>query len=725
MSGPHDRESSRPGTPDDGRLVPEDGLAVPGDGRPGPDEGPAAPGGAPGAKDDVLTVSVEDADLLMARLDALAQAARVFGSGMAGVDVDIGWTLRGGEDGVRWVDPETGRRGARVRLDLARVIAMLRTGDADVHARYVDAFKAGFLHELGHILHSGPDICAFSDPDGDPLACVDLGEEDASVAARPGVRETLRQICLTLEDARVERRLADTFRGARRFLEGHADQALETAHGVRFGTGGVRDLERLVAVLFLQVWGLEERIDRALVPGTVLSAADRLRESLAEVAAGAGPASPVGPDAAAAGTVRLATWVGRHLLPEIRDHLLGAEGGFLGPAGQTGAGEEGPPPPPAGEGSETPTEPGSAPRTRAGEGEAAAFGGERVPGDRDAAPVGRGAPAGTMAEDLRVRFQAPDLLTPAGGTHRLAAAGPGDAAGPLESRIIAYPHVDGRMVLDEVAVAQAAGVAPDPRTDEVARDVVEIYGPMAMAAFASEAAALRRAFQVNFERRFGGRYRSGKRVGVANIRRFVTREDLRLFQKMEVPDRLSYYFHLLVDVSPSMFTNKNAQKAVATAYAFADALVRLRVPVDVTLYSSAVTVLHDHRAQALDLFFGGRFGYLSSGTHEIEAIAYAKLRAEAVVEERKILVVLTDGQPNSLAVRRAGAADLKAYYQGVLIPWLTRSGVDLMAIGIGTSPGYHRDSVTVSSSWESIGVLMALLDDIVARGERSHSALWA
>ena len=248
---------------------------------------------------------------------------------------------------------------------------------------------------------------------------------------------------------------------------------------------------------------------------------------------------------------------------------------------------------------------------------------------------------------------------------------------------------------------------------------------MALTAFAGEATALRRAFQVNYERRLSGRHRSGKRVGVSNIRRFVTSDDLRLFQKIEVPDRLSYYFHLLVDVSPSMLTNKNAQKAIATAYAFAEALDRLRVPVDVSLYSSAVTVLYDHQVDALDRFFGGDFGYLSSGTHEIEAIAYAKQRADAVTEERKVVVVVTDGQPNSLALRRAGSTDLKDYYRSTLIPWLEKSGVDLMAIGIGTSPAYHRDSVSVSSSWESIGVLMSLLDDIIARGRRSHSELWA
>ena len=293
-----------------------------------------------------------------------------------------------------------------------------------------------------------------------------------------------------------------------------------------------------------------------------------------------------------------------------------------------------------------------------------------------------------------------------------------------ESHIILYPHTDGSMVVDELPVAHARLVPPTERVRCVLDEVVTVYGPLALDAFAAESDALQRAFQVNFERRYDGRYRTGRRVGVANMRRFVVSEDLRLFQRIQVPDRLSYYFHLLVDVSPSMLTHSNAQKAIAVGYAFAEALDRLRVPVDVSLYSTAVTELYDHRRDTLDRYFGGDFGYLSSGTHEIEAIAWAKHKAERVTEERKIVVVVTDGHPNAVALHRAGSTDLRAYYQGTLVPWLRSAGIDLMAIGIGTSPTYHAHSVTISSGWESIAVFLRLLDEIIARGRRSHEALW-
>ena len=77
-----------------------------------------------------------------------------------------------------------------------------------------------------------------------------------------------------------------------------------------------------MAVLFLQVWGLDGRIDNANVPIGVLGAAERLRASLDEVIEAEGPQD-------------LASWVARRLLPEIREHLVGMAATGLGDSGQT------------------------------------------------------------------------------------------------------------------------------------------------------------------------------------------------------------------------------------------------------------------------------------------------------------------------------------------------------------------------------------------------------
>ncbi len=245
-----------------------------------------------------------------------------------------------------------------------------------------------------------------------------------------------------------------------------------------------------------------------------------------------------------------------------------------------------------------------------------------------------------------------------------------------------------------------------------------------MAAFAEESAALRRALGVNWERRYRGRYRSGKRVGMANLRRFVMQEDLRLFQRLQLPDSLSYYFHLLVDTSYSMLEEQNAEKAFAIAYAFTDLLHSLRVPVDVTLYASGVTDLYDHRLDTLEPFFGRDFGYLVSGTLETEAIGYAKEKADRVQQRRKIIVVLTDGTPSVITLPHLGAVGLEPYYRDTLIPWLREAGIELMAIGIGVEPDYHTRRVQLNEGWETVGVLMELLDEIVREGERGERDLW-
>ena len=445
---------------------------------------------APG---EALTLSAESAEFLIARLDALGQAARVFGSGLADVDVNIGWSLAGEAEEVRWVDPQSGRPTVRVQLDLSRVVEFLRSDSGDPETRYLDAFKAGFLHELGHILYSGRSLCTFTDPTDDPFACMGLDEEQATLTSLPGVREVLRQICLTLEDARVEQRLTGAFRGARRFLEGHAEQVLAIAHGSAPRAeeaprgASVDHVERLVAVLFLQVWGLDDRIDKANVPIGVLGAAERLRASLNEVIDAEGPQD-------------LASWVARRLLPEIREHLVGmAATTGLGDSGKTYSSDEPEKHAPFVDGPERGKADGST-RVRTGASDSSSEGilietpesatTGRPPENSGSDLRGAGSPLPYLSREIEHRFAAPDLLLSGGRGHRIASAESEDRTGPLESQIIVFPHTDGRMVLDELPVADASKVRRTDRTREVARDVLEIYGPMAVAAFASEAAAL-------------------------------------------------------------------------------------------------------------------------------------------------------------------------------------------------------------------------------------------
>lgn len=677
----------------------------------------------------IITLTDEEAATLTARLEALARTARIFGSGVADVDVHVTWSLEPDSEQIRWFQGPSGRRAVDIRLQLNRMIDMLRAKpgaitEATTEESYVRAFKTGFLHELGHILFS-------SDPVG-----VDLSDESQLDVLRPGLprrqqallesprlRRLLETVHHILEDGRIERNLMGSFRGARRYLESHAQQALRVAYGQDrplhepLASGqdlaGERSstLNRLVALVFLDFWGWGQEWDRALVPPRVAQAAERLSRSLDGTGLRDNP-------------VCLSRWVVSELLPELDDLIDLAEGDE---DSQVSAGGKEPPPE---------AEPGEAQEEEAGEEKER---GQEERGQKGDGQEGSGqeeAPAldgpgasddrsqtSRMSETLEEQLMAPGLLAGSDRPERAAIRGAEDAQAET-SCIIVYPHVNGGRVIDEISVVRAGKARKTDRTRQVLADVQRIYGPRALDAFAAEAAALRRAFQVNFERKYEGRHRTGRHVGIRNLRCYVVADDLRIFQRMEVPDRLSYYIHLLLDVSPSMLTNRNLQKAMAIGFAFAQALDSLRVPVDVSLYSSAITELYDHRRDSLDLYFGSDFGYLSSGTHEIEAIAYAKQVAEKVSEERKIIVVTTDGQPNGAALQRAGADDIRSYYRDTLLPWLGAAGIDMLAIGIGSTPSYHPNAAAISSGWESIGVFMRLLDDIIAQGVTSHAALW-
>jgi hypothetical protein len=299
--------------------------------------------------------------------------------------------------------------------------------------------------------------------------------------------------------------------------------------------------------------------------------------------------------------------------------------------------------------------------------------------------------------------------------------GAGEAIG---TRVVFLPHTSGGEVMVRIDVAQAARLAPDRLSRLMLDGLEKRYGAYAREALAQEAVALRRALRVNWERRRRGRYRSGKHVGIANLRRYLVQDDPRLFQRLEHPNELNYYFHLLVDTSYSMLEADSGAKALAVAYAFAELLTSLRLPVDVTLYASGVTELYDHRTDPLDPYFGGDFGFLISGTMEMEAIAFAKMKADRLDRDRKIMIVITDGTPVRTTLPFVGAPTLGDYFHQTLIPWLKQSDIDLLALGIGIDPSYHLNAVTLTDSWESIGVFTSLLEELVAEGTRRTSEFW-
>jgi hypothetical protein len=301
---------------------------------------------------------------------------------------------------------------------------------------------------------------------------------------------------------------------------------------------------------------------------------------------------------------------------------------------------------------------------------------------------------------------------------------PDVAQGSVGTVLVTLPHMVAGHALFRIDHAIARDLLPDEVLSRVLRGMAAEYGPPALEAFAEQAGPLRRALRVNWERREQGRFRSGTHVGITNLRRFVISEDLRLFQRLKAPQALSYYFHVLVDVSYSMLQGRNAEKALAIAYAFTDLLTTARVPVDVTLYSSGVTELHDHQRDTLEPWFGGSFGYLMSGTLEMEAIAFAKQKADRLRFQRKIFVVMTDGTPATTSLPAVGARSLHEYYEEGLLPWLTAAGIEVVAVGLGVQPDYHRRAVALTEGWDALGVFVDLLEEIVREGAARSRDLW-
>lgn len=634
-----------------------------------------------------LRLEERQARVMVERMSELSQSARAFGSAVAGLDLHVAWALGSEGRTVFWSEGSDGVRSVSIRLDLTKAIGLLDFTRVNREGPYVDAFLAGFLHELGHVLYGRPPQvegetgeggepsagAGDARPTGRPAANCTEGDgaddgEVAAVRARSDFAELLESVVETLEDARVERRLLQSFRGAHRQLEGHAHRVAAIA-----GSQGGSRLNRLVALLFLQLWGMEDQVPENRLPADLLQTAQDVRPSLLE---------------AAGSSEQLEAWVQSVLVPRLPPFL---------------------PPLVDDDGRSIPQKRRRGAEVGAGDEEDQEQSGEQ---ERPAVEMRKSLRLPEMVSDRRhlqtkgVVCQRDEDLT--------------------EKQLIMYPHRDGgQVVLDQIGVARARDLTPDERALRVWADVRGRYGPMALEGFAAQASALRRAFQVNYERRFSGHYRSGKRVGVANARRFIVRQDLRLFQRLDVPNRLSYYFHLLVDVSPSMLRDDNVQKALACSYGFAETLVRLRVPVDVTLYSSAITTLFDHVHDSLEPYFGAPSGYLSAGTHEVEAIAFARERAACVSERRKLIVVITDGQPNGAALARAGGGDMAEYYSRALVPWLAGAGVDLMCIAIGEPPRYHPHAVSVAGGWDALAVFSRLLDEVVREGETDHRTFWS
>ena len=97
-----------------------------------------------------------------------------------------------------------------------------------------------------------------------------------------------------------------------------------------------------------------------------------------------------------------------------------------------------------------------------------------------------------------------------------------------------------------------------------------------------------------------------------------------------------------------------------------------------------------------------------------EAILWAHARLIARPEERRILMVISDGAPVDDSTLSANPSDTLDQHLRDAIAWIeTRSPVELVAIGIGHDvTRYYRRAVTIVDAEQLGGAVMEQLGDL-------------
>jgi len=173
--------------------------------------------------------------------------------------------------------------------------------------------------------------------------------------------------------------------------------------------------------------------------------------------------------------------------------------------------------------------------------------------------------------------------------------------------------------------------------------------------------------------------RAGKRLDVSKLHRAAL-GDTRVFLHREEKQRQNTAVHLLVDMSGSMDSSAaNPPHMIARKAALALALALDAIPKvspAVTFFCGnnqnpvRIAVKHGESVQAN----AGRFGVLpDGGTPMAEGIWYAAFELSKRREDRKMLIVITDGSPNSFLATEKAIALCEA------------SEVEVIGIGVGTT----------------------------------------
>lgn len=202
--------------------------------------------------------------------------------------------------------------------------------------------------------------------------------------------------------------------------------------------------------------------------------------------------------------------------------------------------------------------------------------------------------------------------------------------------------------------------------------------------------------------------RSGKRVDARKLCRVVT-GDTRVFLKPEDKKRPNTAVHILVDMSSSMAYkagNGKERQDIAREAALSISMALDAIPgvnPAVTFFCGNPNqpvfsvVKHGDTVQNQ----AGRFGFRASGgTPMAEAIWYAAFELTKTKEERKMLIVVTDGQPQSAPACRS------------VIQLCEQSDVEVIGIGVETTAvsGLFRKNIVIDDAASLQRTLFKLME---------------
>lgn len=214
------------------------------------------------------------------------------------------------------------------------------------------------------------------------------------------------------------------------------------------------------------------------------------------------------------------------------------------------------------------------------------------------------------------------------------------------------------------------------------------------------------------------RYAGGKKKGKINKRALasITTGNDRIFRQKEVKDVLDTSVMLLVDTSGSMCGDRYTHAVAATAM-LNDCLSKLNIPHAVYgfTYSSRKNIMYEHKrfnqsttqediitsmcSEDVDM----------SGNDDGDAVLYAHDKLIKQKQKRKILIVLSDGQPTDPP--RMG----RKYLKHITNEITTKSPVELYGLGIQTDSvkEYYTQTEIIHNCNNLESTLLTLLKDSI------------